>query len=107
MLTREMIMTTNMNDTTIRIEESSFIVSPDIEMVLIGRLLIMAQQYLNEGNLRQATEMCWKLVSDHPGTSEADAAKCILLELADSYERNDERHMARSIYEQLMNLDDD
>ncbi|EHL30095.1 tetratricopeptide repeat protein [Legionella drancourtii] len=102
-------MTTNMNDSTVRIEESSFTATanPGIELVLLGRLLFMAQQYLAEGNLRQATEICWKLVSDHPGTVEADAAKGILLDLADSYERNDERHMARSIYEHLMNLDND
>lgn len=71
---------------------------------LIGRLLSIAHQYRKEGNLRQATEIYWTLVENHSGTTEADAAQAVLLELAAEYERGNARHMARSIYERLMSL---
>lgn len=73
---------------------------------LVGRLLAMAQQYHTEGNLRQATEMFWTLAEDYPGTPQADAAKAVLLGLAGGYERNNARHMARSMYQRLMGLED-
>ena len=72
---------------------------------LIGRLLVMAHRYRSEGNLRQATELYWTLVEDYPGTPQADAARAVLLELATSYERNDARRMARSLYERLLDLE--
>ena len=72
---------------------------------LLGRLLAMAHRYRSEENLWQATELYWTLAEDYPGTPQADAAKTILLGLADGYERN-ERHMARSMYERLLGLED-
>ena len=72
---------------------------------LVGRLLRMAQQYQSEGNIRQATEMFWTLAEDYQGTPQADAAKAALLEMAESYERNHARHMARSMYTRLMRLE--
>lgn len=77
-----------------------------INQILLGRLLKMAQQYQREGNLRQATELCWTLVDDHSGTAQAEEAKVVLLMLAEGYERSDDRHMARSMYERLMALDE-
>ena len=65
----------------------------------------MAHRYRSEGNLRQATELYWTLVEDYPGTSQADAARAVLLELAEGYERNEVRRMARSIYKRLLNLE--
>ena len=73
---------------------------------LVGRLLRMAQQYQSEGNIRQATEMFWTLAEDYQGTPQADAAKAALLKMAEGYERNNARHMARSMYERLMGLED-
>ncbi len=70
--------------------------------VLLKLLLAMAQRYRSEGKLREAMELYWELAEDHPGTAAADAAKAVLLELAASYERNDAPHMARSIYERLL-----
>ena len=72
---------------------------------LVGRLLAMAQQYQSEGNLRQATEMFWTLAEDYRGTPQADAAKAVLMGLAEGYERNNARHMARSTYTRLMRLE--
>lgn len=72
---------------------------------LVGRLLGMAQQYQSEGNIRQATEMFWMLAEDYQGTPQADAAKATLLEMAEGYERNNTRHMARSMYTRLMRLE--
>jgi len=76
-----------------------------VNQALLGRLLAMAHRYRSEGNLRQATELYWTLAEDYPGTHQADAARAVLLGLADGYERN-ERHMARSMYERLLGLED-
>ena len=73
---------------------------------LLGRLLAMAHRYRSEGKLGQAVELYWELAEDHPGTAEADAASATLLELAAGYERNDAPHMARSMYERLMGMED-
>ena len=70
--------------------------------MLLKLLLAMAQRYRCEGKLREAMDLYWELVEDHPGTADAGAAKAVLLELAASYERNDASHMARSIYERLL-----
>ncbi len=70
--------------------------------MLLERLLAIAQRYRGEGKLREAMELYWELTEDHPGNAEADAASAMLLELAASYERNEAPHMARSIYERLL-----
>jgi len=72
---------------------------------LLGRLLAMAHRYRGEGKLRQATELYWTLAEDYPGSPQADAARAVLLELATSYERNEARHMARSMCERLMGME--
>ena len=72
---------------------------------LLGRLLAMAHRYRSDGNIRQATELYWSLVEDYPGTPQAHAARAVLLELATSYERNEARRMARSMYERLMGME--
>ena len=72
---------------------------------LLGRLLAMAHRYRSEGKLGQAVELYWTLAEDSPGTPQADAASAMLLELAASYERNDAPHMARSMYERLMDME--
>ena len=68
---------------------------------LVERLLSMAQQYQHEGSVQQATEIYWTLVDSYSGTTQADTAKAVLLELAETYERNGARRMARSMYERL------
>jgi hypothetical protein len=75
---------------------------PALDGTLIGRLLGMANRYRLEGNLRQATEMYWSLLENHNGTRQAEAAKIALMDVAIGYELDDSRHMARSIYEDLL-----
>ena len=77
---------------------------PALDGTLIGRLLGMANRYRLEGNLRQATEMYWSLLENHNGTRQAEAAKIALMDVAVGYELDDSRHMARSIYEDLLNM---
>jgi hypothetical protein len=77
-----------------------------LRQALLGRLLLMAQRYRQEGNYRQATEMCWTLVYDHAESPEAATAQAELLALAEGYERAGNQHMARSMYEKLMDLED-
>ena len=69
---------------------------------LLGRLLAMAHRYRSEENIQQATEIYWTLAEDYPGTPQADAARAVLLELAEGYERDEALHMARSMYERLL-----
>jgi hypothetical protein len=73
---------------------------------LLARLLAMAQRYRQDGNSRQAAEMFWTLVHEHSETPEAEVAKVELLALAESHERAGDQHMARSMYERLMDLED-
>lgn len=80
-------------------------VNSALKKSLLARLLVMAQRYRHEGQTRQATEMFWALIKEHPDTPESDAAKAELLKLAEGYERSGNLHMARGMYEQLMDLE--
>ena len=73
---------------------------------MLERIFAMAQRYRKEGNFRQASEMYWTMVSDHADTPQAEAAKVELLLLAEGYERAGNLHMARGMYERLMDLED-
>jgi Tfp pilus assembly protein PilF len=73
---------------------------------MLERHFAMAQRYLKAGNYRQATEMFWTLVDEHGETPQAEAATAQLLKLAEGYERAGKDHMARSMYERLMELED-
>jgi hypothetical protein len=46
--------------------------------------------------------MYWSLLENHNGTRQAEAAKIALMDVAVGYELDDSRHMARSIYEDLL-----
>jgi hypothetical protein len=70
----------------------------------LDHLLAMARRYHSEGNMWQATEMYWMLLEDHAGTAQSLEAQNSLLELAAACERDDERHMARAVYERLSDL---
>ncbi|MDD5332568.1 MAG: hypothetical protein PHS32_02385 [Rhodoferax sp.] len=73
---------------------------------LLEHLFTMAQHYRKEGKQREATELLWTLVEDHAGTPQADAAKAELLALAEGHERAGNQHMARSMYERLLDQED-
>lgn len=68
----------------------------------LDHLLAIAHRYRKEGNLRQAMEMYWMLLEDHFGTAQSLEAQESLLELAESYERDDRRHTARAVYERIL-----
>ena len=78
-----------------------------MKQMLLTRLVLMAQRYRNEGQMRQATEMFWGLIKDYPDTPESEVAKAELLKLAEGHERAGNLHMARGMYEQLMELEED
>lgn len=80
--------------------------SDAVGQALLERLLGMAQRYKSEGNLREATELFWTLAQEHPQTTQAATAKLGLLALADGYERAGKQHMARDMYERLLDLED-
>jgi hypothetical protein len=61
----------------------------------------MAHQYHREGSVWQAMEMYWMLSEDHSGTVQSLDAQKSLFELAETYERDDSRHLARAVYERL------
>lgn len=81
-------------------------VSPVTSKELLERLFAMAKRYRQEGNCRQAAKIFWSLIEEHSETPQAEAAKAELLMLAENYERAGNQHMARSIYEQLLSLED-
>lgn len=74
----------------------------DMSQNLRERLSAIAHRYQNGGNLRQAMEMYWTLLEDHPGTSEAQSARLSLLGLAQGYEGGGALREARAIYKRLL-----
>ena len=91
-------------ENAIQSDSHALVAGAAVNRPLVGRLLRMAQQYQSEGSIRQATEMFWTLAEDYQGTPQADAAKAALLEMAECYESDNARHMARSMYTRLMSL---
>jgi len=67
----------------------------------LDHLLAMAQQYAGEGKAWQAMEIYWTLSEDHGRTAQGREAQRRLLEMAESYERDDARHLARAVYQRL------
>ncbi|WOJ88524.1 hypothetical protein RZS28_11890 [Methylocapsa polymorpha] len=74
----------------------------DVIIQSLDHLLIMAQRYRSEGNLRQAMDIYWTLSEDHSDTAQGQGAQDKLLELAGVYERDGYRHQARAVYERLL-----
>jgi hypothetical protein len=72
---------------------------------VLERLLGMARRYREEGKYLEASELFWALLEEHSETPQADAAKLELLALAEGYERAGNQHMARSMYERLLDLE--
>lgn len=67
----------------------------------LDHLLGLARHYRNEGCNWQAMDIFWKLSEDHAGTTQSMEAQMNLLEMAESYERHEEPHAARAVYERL------
>lgn len=69
---------------------------------VLSRLLAMADRYRSEGVTMQAMEMYWVLYDNHPGTEHAERAADALLDIADGFEAEGAKRMARSIYERML-----
>lgn len=83
------------------------VVRTDVEVdkvseALSGRLLMMANRYRTEGDIHQALEIYWTLVDEYPDTSQAKIATKKLMEIAEEYDREGARRMARSMFERLL-----
>ena len=70
----------------------------------LDHLLSMAQRYHHEGQACQAADLYWMLSDEHTGTAQSIEAEEGLLRLAEAYERNGLRHMARAIFVRLSDL---
>jgi hypothetical protein len=68
---------------------------------LLPRLLNIANGYRVAGDLRQASDIYFTLVEEHPQTPEAARAWVLLLQIGEEYERQGETRQARSLYERL------
>lgn len=69
---------------------------------MLAHLLKMADGYLAQGALWQATEIYLKIAEQHNETSHARLACERLLWIAERHEKNGKGHLARSIYERLL-----
>ncbi len=69
---------------------------------LLAHLLRMADGYLAQGAVWQATEIYLKVIKEHNETPGARLACERLLALAERHEKNGKAHLARSIYEHLL-----
>ena len=76
--------------------------APEDNSPLLDHLLAVADSYQAEGSLRQAMELYFLLVEAHQHTPQAGQACQRLMDIAENYEKDGERHAARSIYERLL-----
>jgi tetratricopeptide (TPR) repeat protein len=73
-------------------------------MRVLDHLLSMADQYSRIGSIRQAIELYFELVTDHPDTEQAAHAGDQLLVIAQHYTDRGELRQARGIYERLLKV---
>lgn len=69
---------------------------------ILDRLLHMADDYLERGNLFQAMEIYLELAEEYGGSEQGQAARDKVLDIADDYEREGKLHQARALYERLL-----
>ena len=75
---------------------------PESVNPLLTHLLRIADGYRAENALRQAIEIYFELVENHPDTPEATQANQRLTEIGEQYERSGEFRQARSLYKRLL-----
>ncbi|MDR3637652.1 MAG: hypothetical protein P4L84_27850 [Isosphaeraceae bacterium] len=80
-------------------------ITPKNRSRALGRLLKMADEFLDSDSLHQASELYFELFERYDDTPEAEQAEDRLLDVALLYEQNGEQHAARSIYERLLKHD--
>ena len=81
--------------------------APDPELerrnaAILARLREIADRYLAENAIQQATEIYFAMVKSYPDTSQAEMARARLMTIARKYEHSGARHQARSLYERLL-----
>ena len=77
-------------------------VQPEAANPLLTHLLRIADGYRAENALRQAIEIYFELVENHPHMPEAQQARHRLTEIGEQYERSGEFRQARSLYQRLL-----
>ena len=73
-----------------------------VDSTPLSRLLRMAENYRTFNALRQALEIYWEIVEQHPETPEAAQARERLLAIGAQYEREGKLRQARALYERLL-----
>lgn len=76
--------------------------TPQMEAVLLWRLLGIADAHRAQKDFHQALEMYFELVEELLHTPQGEQACQRLMAMAAGYERAGEHHMARYIYERLL-----
>lgn len=74
--------------------------APDCEV--LDQLLALARHYLLSEQRRQAMDILWSLLERQFHTTQGRVARAELLELAQRYDAEGARHIARGIYERLL-----
>lgn len=69
---------------------------------LLNRLLRMADTYLENGLLKQASEMYFEIAEQHEPSGEGQLARQRLIAIAETYEQSGQPRQARSVYERLL-----
>ncbi len=75
---------------------------PEAVNPLLTRLLKIADSYHAENAPRQAIEIYFELVENHPDTPEAQQAQRRLTEIGEQYEQSGGFRQARSLYQRLL-----
>ena len=71
-------------------------------VAILARLREMADGYLAENAIHQATEMYFAMMKSYPDSEEAERARQQLMAIAERHERAGEHRQARSMYERLL-----
>jgi len=75
---------------------------PAIDCLILDRLLRMAQHYRHEGKQKQAMDIYWSILEDHADTMQSHIARLSLIDIAQTYDFEGARHMARTMYDRLL-----
>lgn len=75
--------------------------SVDVIATARASLLRMGTTWHRLGKLNQAVETYLRIVQEHPGTEEAEAAKAALLDITSGFESSGRYHLAIDILDRL------
>ncbi len=69
---------------------------------VLRHLLVLADNYRDQGSRRQAMDVYWSLVDIYPSSPEGEQALQRLLQMAERFDREGMHRIARDLYEQLL-----